>query len=170
MVGDLTSADLARFRRKIDTSGDCWLWLGETNNRGYGRFATYRGPGSRQRHRYLAHRLAVHVFTGRDPGRWFVLHECDNPPCCNPDHLRLGTQTDNMREASVRGRVNRSGLDAWREARSLDALGKRERARLVCNICKVEKDRASFYVVSTNLSGVSGRCKDCQRARRKVVA
>lgn len=54
---------------------------------------------------FRAHRIAYELFNGEIPDGMFVLHDCDNPTCVNPAHLHLGTQTENMRERSQRGRA-----------------------------------------------------------------
>ena len=94
--------DSVRFLRKvrIDTGGTgCWQCLGAKLPRGYGRFY-YEG-----RARY-AHRVALQLLQGvRVPADRVVMHACDNPSCVNPDHLSVGTQRDNMRDASRKGRV-----------------------------------------------------------------
>jgi len=51
-----------------------------------------------------AHRVSWRLFRGAIPAGMFVLHECDNPKCCNPMHLFLGTQADNMRDKCLKGR------------------------------------------------------------------
>jgi len=76
----------------------CWLWEGGCDKHGYGR----------QCHT-LTNRLAW-IFTFGDPGDLFVLHKCDNPPCCNPAHLFLGTQADNMADMNSKGRRRNRAL------------------------------------------------------------
>jgi hypothetical protein len=49
-----------------------------------------------------ASRLAL-ALDGRDPGELFALHHCDNPACVRPDHLYVGTQSENMRDVARRG-------------------------------------------------------------------
>jgi hypothetical protein len=57
------------------------------------------------RKKYYVHRLAAHLWLGLDlDSRVCVLHRCDNPPCFNPDHLFLGTQSDNLRDSISKGR------------------------------------------------------------------
>lgn len=75
----------------------CWLWTGRVNKQGYGRMSV---KGKEQ----LAHRLAYALATGQDPLGFCVLHECDNPPCCNPKHLSPGNRSENARQRTERGR------------------------------------------------------------------
>lgn len=56
--------------------------------------------------RYLrVHRVVYELFVSPIPAGQHVLHSCDNPPCCNPKHLSLGSHDDNMRDMAVRGRA-----------------------------------------------------------------
>lgn len=91
----------AQFWRYVNKTGECWMWLGSTYKGGYGRFWT----GIR---RVQAHRYVWELFHGpiADDGL-VVRHSCDTPGCVNPDHLKLGTQADNMFDASRKGRLSR---------------------------------------------------------------
>lgn len=53
---------------------------------------------------FKAHRISWYFHTGNDPGDNCVLHNCDNPGCVRPSHLRLGTQEENMEEMRMKGR------------------------------------------------------------------
>jgi DNA-binding XRE family transcriptional regulator len=59
-----------------------------------------------------AHRVAYEFGVGPIPDGLFVLHECDNPKCCNPAHLRVGTQAENIRQCVERGRKHVSSIRA----------------------------------------------------------
>lgn len=84
---------------KVAGPNACWPWLAGTNDHGYGLF--FRGKGISR----LAHRFALELSSGCAPPRGlFVLHSCDNPPCCNPQHLRTGTHRDNVTDMVERGR------------------------------------------------------------------
>lgn len=85
----------------VDVRGpdECWPWLAPVNNNGYGYF------WDRQAKRVvLAHRRAWEMVNGEIPAGASILHSCDNPPCCNPAHLRAGTAKDNARDVIERGR------------------------------------------------------------------
>ena len=91
-----------RFIQRLDTTSSptgCWLWTGCRHHQGYGRIG-WLGTVTK------THRVAYTLFIGPIPDGMFVLHHCDNPPCCNPDHLYIGTQTDNMRDRKERDRHN----------------------------------------------------------------
>lgn len=75
----------------------CWLWGASKTKKGYGRF---KFEGRRQR----AHRFAWQSMFGRIPAGLHVLHSCDTPSCCNPAHLFLGTNRDNMTDRNQKGR------------------------------------------------------------------
>lgn len=88
-----------RFWRRVDKRGvaECWEWQGPRTDRGY-------GTASLDRRTWRAHRLAV-VFSGRDlPDGLVVMHSCDNPPCCNPEHLIVGTFADNNADMMSKSR------------------------------------------------------------------
>lgn len=88
------------FWAKIDHNGGpdaCWPWTEGTGRRGYGK-ATYQGRT------VAAHRLAWELTNG-PAGKLFVCHSCDNPPCCNPAHLFLGTPQGNQDDCRAKGRT-----------------------------------------------------------------
>lgn len=84
---------------KIDPNTGCWIWKAGTNGRGYGR--EYDGILGKC---FVVHRRTYELWIGPIPPGLYSLHKCDNPPCCNPDHLFLGTQTQNMQDCSLKGR------------------------------------------------------------------
>lgn len=95
-----------RLLAKIAVGGpaECWPWTGTRNDLGYG---ILRVTGKNVR----AHRFAYELASGRPiPVGLEVCHRCDNPPCCNPAHLFLGTQGDNVRDAASKGRLKSSVL------------------------------------------------------------
>lgn len=85
------------FWRRVQRGDGCWLWLGSLDSSGYGNLG-YQGR------RRLAHRLAWELARGDLPEGLHVLHVCDEPRCCNPEHLRLGTHADNMGDMARKGR------------------------------------------------------------------
>jgi hypothetical protein len=163
---ELKPSEVERFKGKIGapTVDGCRLWTGEVNNKGYGRFTVYRGD---DRRRLLTHRLAFELETGVDPGAAKLLHSCDTPPCCEPSHLRLGTQADNMREAADKGRVNTAGLTAYREAREAAARARRFASEKPCSRCHVIKSMDSFNKVQRSIDGRAGQCRVCAAEYRR---
>lgn len=87
-----------RFWTYVDKTGDCWEWTGGKARNGYGSFNCDDGKSR------CAHRLAWEKVFGSIPNGLHVLHRCDNPPCCNPAHLFLGTPKDNMHDCIKKGR------------------------------------------------------------------
>lgn len=88
------------FWRKIDkSSGElgCWPWQGARTGNDYG-YIRLNGI------RFAAHRLAYALTNGAIPKDLFVCHRCDNPRCCNPAHLFLGSASDNTRDSVAKGR------------------------------------------------------------------
>jgi hypothetical protein len=94
-IADRFWAFIPRRRR-----GKCWPWEGARNARGYGMFQL------RTSHTVRANRMAWMLANG-DPGPLLVLHKCDNPACCNPDHLFIGTHRDNSDDKVSKGRQAR---------------------------------------------------------------
>jgi hypothetical protein len=86
-----------RFWTKVRKGDECWEWQG-ARSQGYGRFGLDGVAMG-------AHRLAWESTHGPVPSGMSVLHRCDNRRCVRPDHLFLGSQLDNMRDAVAKGRT-----------------------------------------------------------------
>lgn len=88
-----------RLEEKVERLAEsgCWVWLGELDSGGYGTIKM----GGRM---VKTHRASWIVSRGTIPGKLHVLHSCDVRCCINPDHLFLGTHTENMRDMVNKGR------------------------------------------------------------------
>jgi len=102
---------------------ECFEWRGNLNNKGYGTKRMRKFGGL-----MLTHRLAYAWANGmwgsngpEIPEGMKVLHTCDNPACCNPEHLELGTQTDNMRDCSSKRRFYNQRKTHCRRGHSLES-------------------------------------------------
>jgi hypothetical protein len=78
----------------------CWEWTGTRNRDGYGQLKLKGGKG----YPFRAHRVAYEAAYGPIPDGMIVCHSCDNPPCCNPEHLWLGTHKDNAADRTAKRR------------------------------------------------------------------
>lgn len=79
----------------VDKSGDgCWPWT-----------AGYSGPGYGVFHSKGTHRVAYELAYGEIPVGKLICHKCDNPACCRPDHLFVGTHKDNSQDMTKKGRA-----------------------------------------------------------------
>jgi hypothetical protein len=110
MESSVSASTLTRLWKKVDRSGDCWIWLGSVSKDGYGRISI--GNGARDG----VHRVAYASVHGPIPDGMHVLHNCpggDNPRCVNPDHLWLGTHAENMRDKVAKGRQPRGASGTY---------------------------------------------------------
>lgn len=98
--------ETARFWSTIIRCGpdDCWPSVNIKKREGYGQFS-FKSQG------WQAHRIAYFLHNGVDPLEWKVCHTCDNPPCCNPNHLILGTPKINGEHMAERGRGRKTRFD-----------------------------------------------------------
>lgn len=132
---------LARVRK--DDNG-CWIWQGGHDTNGYGSIQ-YRGKTM------PLHRQMYKVFHGVSLlTKQYVCHKCDTRRCCNPDHLFLGTQFDNMADSVRKGR---------------------HAEQLVTHCPKGhEYDAENTYIVKKANGKTSRDCKTCARARGRIRA
>lgn len=92
-----------RFWPKVDVRApdQCWPFTGNRGRSGYGLIFLSKREGKLVE---SAHRVAVRLSGRHIPEGMVVLHSCDNPPCCNPAHLRVGTAKENTHDMLKKGR------------------------------------------------------------------
>lgn len=100
-----------RFDAKVDTSGECHIWTGAKNDRGYGQLR-FNGKA------HYAHRLAYEAAHGAIPDGLVIDHICHNPACVNPQHIHAVTTKQNMENIGpVRSRSGFRGVHKTRGGR-----------------------------------------------------
>src|SRR5262245_25727439 len=117
---------MERFWNKVDKKSDneCWEWKSARTKRGYGKW-TFENKTMN------AHRFAYQLIHSPQPSNLYVCHKCDNPPCCNPSHLFLGTPLENIRDmiskdrrvigkhVGKKGPANPSAKLTWQQVREI---------------------------------------------------
>lgn len=88
---------IARFESKFVRTKGCWLWTASTDYDGYGYFQLNRKAEK-------AHRVAYSLYVGIIPMGLIVCHSCHNPSCVNPEHLYIGSYSDNAIDRRSIGR------------------------------------------------------------------
>jgi hypothetical protein len=135
---------IARFwsRVAVKSPCECWDWQHRKLPSGYGVFSI----GNRS---VLSHRVAYYLINSVQPGPQLVCHRCDNPSCCNPVHLFLGTSADNIHDMDQKGRGNRPKGYLHAHAR-LTAK----------DVCDIRTSKESYAALSRKY-GVSECCIGC---------
>lgn len=107
---------------QYEPNSGCWLWESTTDSKGYGRLIQDRKVLSAHRASWMIHRGAI-------PKGLCVCHRCDTPLCVNPAHLFLGTQRDNIQDASRKQRTPLGERQGQSKLKAADVLAIRELER-----------------------------------------
>lgn len=145
---------LAYFQLFIDTKDnpdECWLWTGSVSKGGYG---LWNFEWKDERVSIGAHRLnyMVHNKVMLDPSQ-ILMHSCDTPRCCNPNHLTIGTYAENAADRNRKGRtyfVHKEGF-------------------IHCPHCRQDKLPHNFPEKATFISNKIW-CGECLRKKREAKA
>lgn len=104
--GIFSKTDIERFQQNVQFKfldngqldhESCWEWTNCCDEEGYGKIGIKNKI-------YLTHRIAYMIERGKIPKEYCVRHDCDNPPCVNPNHLRIGTMDDDIQDKVLRNR------------------------------------------------------------------
>lgn len=150
------------------TKDDCWEWdLGMCSG-GYGYLFIPKVS-------YMAHRISYMAFNeGVEVGKLHVCHKCDNPPCVNPDHLFLGTASDNMNDMFSKSRgVRKRGEEHYLTALNDDdvrAIVKEAiLGKLTGEALKVSRELSNKYGVSVKTINCMSRGKTWEHITRPIL-
>lgn len=145
-------------RYEVDKDTGCWNWTGSLFNGGYGRISGWlvKPNGVEKVREMLAHRASWIIHNGDIPKGegvhgTVVLHKCDNRACINPDHLMLGTQSDNVKDMIAKGRKvvgeyqRRKGIEHFNSA-----FTNQEDIDLILNTQGSTKELAEKFGVSVS--------------------
>jgi hypothetical protein len=105
---------------EIKSESECWNWNGKLNQWGYGRYI-FNGMYA------MSHRVSYQLTTGKNIDGLIAMHICDNPACCNPKHIAIGTHADNQRDKFQKNRQakgEKNGQSLLTEAQVLEARQK----------------------------------------------
>lgn len=141
-----------RFWAKVNRRGpeECWEWTASRYRFGYGVIYANGKMGR-------SNRVAWELTNGPIPDGMEVCHRCDNPPCCNPTHLFLGTHQDNVRDCFGKGRMPRAGERNGRSKLTWESVGQMRQRLAAGGITKSELAR-QFGVTHEQVANVvSGR-------------
>jgi len=152
------AADRLRARIEVTPNG-CWEYTGCRGKNGYGRIGDDDGKTVN------AHRLAWTLVNGPIPDGLHALHHCDNPPCCNVEHLFLGTDADNTADKMAKGR----GRNGTGPIAATDVV-------VYCNFCDgpvvepVRDDEEVSWLHSGAATYCSKACLDAHDEHRQNAA
>ena len=127
-------------RNRLVTDNNCWEWLKSKDSQGYGYIRL-------DKKLYKVHRASAHVWLGlAENSDLYVLHKCDNPSCFNPDHLFLGTCSDNYRDARNKGRPTGrrgyvQGYFRCGHPYTTENIVPQHSGTTLCRICKNKRSR-----------------------------
>lgn len=138
MSYEMESAE--RFWAKVGKTDGCWEWAGALIKSRAKQPLFYGSLRCGKATKY-AHRISWEMHNGPIPDGMFVLHRCDNPRCVRPEHLYVGTLSDNMRDRAARGRANLSRGDAHHMRRGMAKSGA-EHARATLTEAQAAEIRA----------------------------
>jgi len=146
---NFSDEDVVRFALKLRLVGECTLWMGGKDKDGYGVFYA-------QNKSFKAHRASYRVHKGPFDLSLCVLHRCDNPWCVNPDHLFLGTVTDNNKDRHTKGRSKNKPTPG--ESHNMAKLTEEDVHQIRQAVSILQKELAETFGVSVpTISNIKSR-------------
>lgn len=158
-------------RIKIDEKSGCHIWqLSKTHKDGYGQVQINKVKKS-------AHRYAYEEKYGKIPEGKFICHTCDNPPCCNVDHLFLGSPKENSLDASKKGRLHNKNHfkthckhgHEFNEENTINYTHGKFKKR-ACRICQGKAVLRAYYKRKNSKVGVLETSRDAYKLMCEEMA
>lgn len=132
-----------RFEKYVNKTLPCWIWEGSKDSHGYGHIKDNKKLK-------ISSRVSWELYRGKIPKNMFVCHTCDNPSCVNPEHLWIGSHTDNMRDSFSKNRMTRHrGEDNCRSKITMKIANKIRKLYSDKNI--TQRQIANMFKISNQL-------------------